>query len=328
MNCLICHNREADKSGSHIIPHLLIASMVNEDASGRDNEQSFRLTTDGSNFFFGRSVLPENLEETLGRSVTDEEIDSSQHHYVVDNIFCSTCEEQLSYLESLYSGEVIGAISGMQELDDSQARISYFFWLSVILRCSVTNFYNFKLDDQDEDSLRLSINNILSASLDSTRENCLNNEPDKNIIVLAHPNANDKSRNFVLLHPDKFQAYLLIINEFIIVYSFNSETNLCELENKLGIELTSKSEETINIGYYNHQEREHIIKYCAGILARQMLDVIKERFKSRYLNNHSESVIQSVLNDFINELINDESIEVTDRYNPKRIEDLMTKYGG
>lgn len=53
----------------------------------------------------GRSVLPESIEETLGRSITDEELQNNRYHYVRDHIFCFMCEENLSHFESLYSSQ-------------------------------------------------------------------------------------------------------------------------------------------------------------------------------------------------------------------------------
>lgn len=43
MLCLICTLREADATGSHLIPHSVLESMSNDGVKGRDVEQNFQL---------------------------------------------------------------------------------------------------------------------------------------------------------------------------------------------------------------------------------------------------------------------------------------------
>ena len=67
--CKLCLEREANKKGSHVIPHFLVKSMVNDDRgeNERDKEISFKMEATFSDVYFGRRVLPEKVEEILGR---------------------------------------------------------------------------------------------------------------------------------------------------------------------------------------------------------------------------------------------------------------------
>ena len=70
--CKLCNINEADKTNSHIVPHFLIKRIINVDNSnGRDKELGFKIGLDDINSFFGKSVLPEKLEEVYGE-VTDD----------------------------------------------------------------------------------------------------------------------------------------------------------------------------------------------------------------------------------------------------------------
>ncbi len=51
--CFICNN-EADKKGSHIVPHFLMKRIDNEEGSKeRDKELGFEITETGSKSYFG-----------------------------------------------------------------------------------------------------------------------------------------------------------------------------------------------------------------------------------------------------------------------------------
>lgn len=74
-NCKLCKRQEASKKGSHIIPSFLVASLVNYDLSKkRDKEVSFRIDSLGTNFFVGRAVPPDKLEEAVNHSLTNKNL--------------------------------------------------------------------------------------------------------------------------------------------------------------------------------------------------------------------------------------------------------------
>ena len=75
--CLLCQEREADKTGSHIVPHFLLKRIDNQiGVKGRDNELGFVIGKLETKSYFGRNVLPEKLEKIYGE-VDDELIENN-----------------------------------------------------------------------------------------------------------------------------------------------------------------------------------------------------------------------------------------------------------
>ena len=62
--CKLCKKNEADKKGSHIIPHFLMKRIDNEiGRKGRDMEVGFSVGEFDTIPYFGRSVLPEKIND-------------------------------------------------------------------------------------------------------------------------------------------------------------------------------------------------------------------------------------------------------------------------
>lgn len=101
--CKLCGKEEADKKGSHIVPHFLLKRIINvEGKNQRDYELGFRFDKMGMSSYFGRAVQPEKLEETFGE-ISDDDIAKNKQQLVVDNYYCSKCENRFSLIESAYS---------------------------------------------------------------------------------------------------------------------------------------------------------------------------------------------------------------------------------
>ncbi|TKC04243.1 hypothetical protein [Pedobacter frigoris] len=102
--CALCLEREANDTGSHIIPHFLLKRIFNvENAKGRDQELSFKLTAYDVETHFGRGVNPDKLEEVFGE-LTDEELEAKViAQMVIDHEWCTVCEKKFAYFESQYA---------------------------------------------------------------------------------------------------------------------------------------------------------------------------------------------------------------------------------
>jgi len=94
--CKLCVNNDADDTGSHVVPHFLLKRIFNvENAKGRDQEISFKISALDVQMSFGRSVQPEKLEEVFGE-LSDEELEArAMADLVVDNEWCKSCERNL-----------------------------------------------------------------------------------------------------------------------------------------------------------------------------------------------------------------------------------------
>lgn len=81
--CKLCKEREANQTGSHIIPNFMLVPMIGK----RYREESIKISTDLSKkeeIYYGR----ENLKNT--------DTEMKEHHFTEDYIFCTVCEKFLS----------------------------------------------------------------------------------------------------------------------------------------------------------------------------------------------------------------------------------------
>ena len=150
-DCLICNNRKATQTNSHIIPSFLVAMVSSYDGSyKRGKELMFTISSFQEKTYTG--ALPDTkLEEIFDTdNLTDERIKNelSDNTVAKDYIFCPVCERNLSrYLETPYAESLFRD----KKIDYD---IPVFFWISVIWRMSSCgNFYGFKLPDEINDKL-------------------------------------------------------------------------------------------------------------------------------------------------------------------------------
>lgn len=170
--CLICGELDATKTNSHLIPSFMIAKVCSYDGSGkRDREVMFTMDLCKDRIYTG--ALPDTKIEELFdiANLSDERIQNELRVNPAskDYIFCPKCESKLSkYLEAPYSV----AISQNKSIS---SHISYFFWLSIIWRMSISDQFGFKLPQNIEEILGHKLNEYLNAME--------NNHPIEDIIL-------------------------------------------------------------------------------------------------------------------------------------------------
>lgn len=160
--CLLCHQDEATKTNSHIIPSFLVAMFTSSDGSGkRDTEVMFTISNKkATTVYAGRSVSPKKTEELFDTDkLTDERIESELENNTAsrDYVFCPECEKKMGdYLESPYSSHV-------KEQKKVDGVVAYFFWLSIIWRMSIVGGFGVKIPEEIESALGKSLNQYLDA---------------------------------------------------------------------------------------------------------------------------------------------------------------------
>lgn len=158
--CLICAELDATKTNSHLIPSFMVAKVCSYDGSGkRDREVMFTMELCKDRVYTG--ALPDTKIEELFdiANLSDERIQNELRVNPAskDYIFCPKCESKLSkYLEGPYSI----SISQSKSID---SHISYFFWLSIIWRMSISDQFGFKLPQNIEKILGCNLNEYLNA---------------------------------------------------------------------------------------------------------------------------------------------------------------------
>jgi len=219
--CNLCKKTDADKKGSHIVPHFLLKRIENIDGkTGRDYEIGYKIEKLKAKSHFGRSVQPERLEETYGE-ITDDDITDNNHPLVVDNFLCSGCEERLSLIESKYS-ETIEIV----EEEDYESGVSningILFWASIFWRMSVHGESGVKLTEEQNESLRVILDSFLPAkNQELDEQEFINSDLTKSVsykIIRCH-NAQKDDSKWLLFHPEFYNSFCLFIDEFVVVVS-------------------------------------------------------------------------------------------------------------
>lgn len=163
--CMLCRKKMADKTGSHMVPHFLIAKVFSYDGSTHRDKvmvQVDNLSEGNQGHYFGAQVYGDTISEIIGRELTDEEVDNEIHKtnaLTIDYIFCKDCEDKFSVLESYYADILRGKIK------DYPPAIPYLFWISVMWRMSVGKMGTV-LETRHEEALRKILNSCLSLTRD------------------------------------------------------------------------------------------------------------------------------------------------------------------
>jgi hypothetical protein len=101
--CALCHQLEADKTGSHLVPLFLMRTVDHIDnKKERGMDLGFELGKGHVKGYFGGGVLPEQLEPVFGE-VSEADIAAYRSSMIVDHLLCSSCETRLGKLENFYS---------------------------------------------------------------------------------------------------------------------------------------------------------------------------------------------------------------------------------
>jgi hypothetical protein len=223
--CLLCKVNNADKTGSHIVPHFLMKMIDNVvGKTGRDVELGFVIEPFETHSYFGRRVQPEKLEETFGE-LSDEDIEQKKKlPLVVDYLFCSTCEKRLSIIESEYS-KTLTKYSDKKYNSGVSSELGLLFWMSVIWRVSVNNTSGQRLKKGENESIRRILVRSMTDSIETIDfENMKNLSDLKRIgyrLIRCH-NYTIDSTSLMLFHPEFDKPYSLLLGEYILLFSLKN----------------------------------------------------------------------------------------------------------
>lgn len=166
--CLLCRKSFAIKTGSHMVPHLLIADVFSYDGS-RQREKvvvaSASLSEGRTERYFGNKVYEDTINELLGRGFTDEEVEreiKKRNLLTLDYVFCKDCEDRFAVIESYYSDIISGRIKKYPP------EIPYLFWMSVIWRMSVGDM-GLPMEKDHLEKLRKNLGKCLALKRDAIK---------------------------------------------------------------------------------------------------------------------------------------------------------------
>ena len=220
--CLLCLIKDADETGSHIVPHFLMKRIENAPGDKeRDKEIGFVIKKGFTSSHFGRAVQPKKLEEIYGE-VTDELIESNTNDIVVDNYFCKTCEKRLAAIENEYS-KTIGSKTETNANFISEKRpfLGFLFWISIVWRLSIQENSGFKLKQKEERKLGRILNSYLNTDIKQIKPDP--SDPDLANIgykLLRAPNYSDNNSTWLHWSHIYERPYSFIIDEYLFFLYF------------------------------------------------------------------------------------------------------------
>jgi hypothetical protein len=167
MICKLCKVREANKKNTHYLTDSIIRTCLNLDGSNT-REAGFYFDISNNtpfvDFNFQRGTSVVELEKSLGRPATDEEIEKAkQIPFSVDDIFCSDCEDIFTSIETPFVAYILPRfrqtdLTGVQEIEIPENKIVKLFFYLQVWRNAICED-EFTLSEDTLESLRLTILN-------------------------------------------------------------------------------------------------------------------------------------------------------------------------
>jgi len=279
--CRLCNTNEANKKGSHIVPHFLLKRIENiEKKTGRDYELGFTIERLYSISYFGRSVQPEKLEETYGE-ITDKDIEKNKHPLIVDYLFCSICKERLANIESVYSN-TINTVKNIDYESGVNSSIGILFWVSVLWRMSINAKSGVKLNPDQNEMLRRILDSFLSK--DIREDLMLKNDLIKSISykLLRYYDCKEGDAKWLIFHPDFQNPLCLLIDEFVLSFSLNGCYEDLDSKDCFSINEEMKSAPINKVG------TPEKIKSFDNLVYKKLNLSIVEKIKKVYLDGLNE----------------------------------------
>lgn len=214
--CALCHQREADKTGSHLVPFFLMRTVDNVDGrKERNMELGFELGKGHVISYFGGGVLPERLEPVYGE-ISDEDIANSRSSMIVDHLLCSHCETRLGKLESFYSATLTKTGQGTYQ-STKDGFHAFLFWISIFWRLSASDKKAYHLSEIDEAHLRI----ILDGGMDVEDTGDYIGRLGKEVTgiryrVMRAADYVKTNPGWVYLNSDNNDPYCFAIGEFVV----------------------------------------------------------------------------------------------------------------
>ena len=346
MKCNICNINEANKPGAHIFPAWMIASTFDEKAHTRDYEIIYALQPFNSKIpFFGNSVLPEKINENIGRILEDHEIKNQTNPFVVDNLWCIDCEKRFSIVEEYFLSCVDRKINdfsnindvGIIELELCNKYLIRLFIYSLIFRADLTNFMGFNLNKKTKLRLKKFLNQYIKSDLKSTLESIENSE--KKDQLLKYPIRCIKSEqksgvtsNFVYVHNKYDKPYCFIINRYIIQFYGKGNKALFKPSSFFGISnivsttnnFRNYKEDIFKIALINIKLWDEIRLNSTRINAKKIKDNLILLYKAMYKSKFRISPDRAQISLFLKELTEND-FELGIKYTKEKILEAMNK---
>jgi len=254
--CKLCLDKEADFKGSHIVPHFLLKRIFNVvGKKGRDYELEFVIDAFNTKSYYGRNVSRDKLE-SLFDEIPEGESEENKDPHVEDYIFCTSCEKRLGEIESEYAKTIKKHSVGVYD-SGIKSELGLLFWASVLWRMSINKKNGVSQTKGEDEILRRILNRCLKEKIgDIDVENMRQSKDFKKISykLLRCPNFSDDNPTHLFMYPVIINPYTILIDEFVLFFSHNSNYNDYKARNFYGIK-----DEVIDAPINNRNDNEKIM---------------------------------------------------------------------
>jgi len=277
--CRLCSKEVADKKGSHIVSSFLLKRVINvEGKTKRDYELGFRIDKMGMSSHFGRAVQPEKLEETFGE-ISDNDIEKNQQQFVVDNYYCSGCEKRFSIIENAYS-KTLNKIDSKVYESGVTTILGLLFWGSVVWRMSNHGQSGVKLKHEQEELLRSILDKYLPKE-DIKELNSIDFDNTEDLSRISYKlirfnNVKENNSKFLLVDPEYDNCFVLLIDEFIIAFTFDKNYEDFKKSGKL--ELEKLFENVKESELYGNEKIHPFAKDFYSNIRKKLIDIAKDQY--------------------------------------------------
>ena len=242
-NCCLCKVNKATKENSHIVPKFMTKSILGSGSQKR----AFLINS-------GKTYKAPSISQDTAKE---------------DFILCESCERYFSVLETYLSTRLHNRIHHVKfanqfttlENDggitykicnEIDSRIFRLFLYSIIWRCSVSSeeaYIDFSLESDEEETLQKA---LLSSKCESQAD--LLNSIDETaeematipFVFFTAESFSDPTGNVVAANPFAKNPYQLILNEYMLIFSFNNNNNQMLFEF-----LNNTDNQPIKVGFFS-----------------------------------------------------------------------------
>lgn len=225
--CELCKKAIADKTNSHIIPSFIVCKIASSDGSGKRNHELVYSIGKIIQAYSGNEVPIEVMERNFD-DLSEERINEElkKNTLAKDFVFCSSCEKALAdYLESPYS-----------QKKQTDAKVAYFFWMSVIWRANHFGLSNSCMPKFMTTELRKSLDAYLQAKKNGTSTDNIQQKYPFNYRILTCKDYSKDGDGCIYAEYDKSnKIYNIVLGDNIVCFNFKCE-DIPENYSFLGLE--------------------------------------------------------------------------------------------
>jgi hypothetical protein len=333
MLCALCKTRHADKKNTHFLTDGIIRSCLNLDGSS-EREKGFYFDLSNNNayveFNFQRGTAVDKLEQSLGRHVTEEEINKAKAiPFSVDYVFCNTCEQLFTTIEGKFISEILPsfrnanltAADSVTIADKKSLRL--FFYLQVWRLGVCEN--KFSLTASVAEDLRLIIINSTTVT-----ENEIKHYPLTITYLETLGDLREFTTNYVGFTTEK-NPYLIFLNDFVI--QFYETYDAVRFFDYYGLNKENTFDNFINYQediftieiFHNTNRKKFLSDTVTGEKIQQTLKFYRTCFSAMWLKIFGVTAPDHTVQEYMETIIGDDKFHIL-KYSKDTVVKLTHKF--